>query len=77
MKLDSSRQIFKNTEISNSIKFRPVKTEFHAGQTEGRIDRQTNRHDEYCFLALGFLHGVRGKFPDDVSETAVVSHLHW
>ena len=25
----------------------------------------------YCFLALGLLHGVRNKFTNDVSETAV------
>jgi hypothetical protein len=27
----------------------------------------------YRFLVLGILHGVRGKFPDDVSGTAVGS----
>jgi hypothetical protein len=26
---------------------------------------------QYCFLALGFVHGVRGEFTDDVSEIAV------
>jgi hypothetical protein len=25
----------------------------------------------FYFLVLGFLHGVRGEFTDDVSETAV------
>jgi hypothetical protein len=36
---------------------------------------------EYCFLVLVFLHGVRGEFTDDVSETAVgpisTGHDQW
>lgn len=27
---------------------------------------------KFCFLALGFLHGVQGEFTDDVLEIAVV-----
>ena len=36
---------------------------------------------EYCFLVLVFLHGVRGEFTDEVSETAVgpifTGHDQW
>jgi hypothetical protein len=39
MELDLSRQILKNTEISNLLKIRLVGAEFHA-------DGQTDIHDE-------------------------------
>jgi len=48
MDLYFPRQIFKNTQISNFTKIRPVGAElFHAdGQTDGRMDRRTDRHDK-------------------------------
>jgi hypothetical protein len=36
------------------------------------LDFRLSPWSEYCFLFLGYLHGVRSKFTDDVWETAVV-----
>jgi hypothetical protein len=36
-----------------------------------RNNPEKQRYGVICFLALSFLHGVRGEFTDDVSETAV------
>jgi hypothetical protein len=37
------------------------------------LDFKFSPLNEYWFLVLGFLHGVRGEFSDDVSVAAVVS----
>jgi hypothetical protein len=44
MKLEFSRQIFENTQISNCMKIHPMGAElFHAdGQTDGRTDERTD-----------------------------------
>ena len=39
----------------------------------GRVDFRLSPWNEYCFLVLGVLHGVRGEFTDDVSKNAVGS----
>ena len=44
MKLEFSRQIFEKAQISNVLKIRSVGTELL--HEDGRIDTQTNRHDE-------------------------------
>ena len=33
--------------------------------------------NEYWFFVLGFMHGMRGEFSDDVSGASCGSHLHW
>ena len=48
MKVEFSRQIFEKSEISNSIKIRPVGADLlHAnGHTDGWTDGRTNGYDE-------------------------------
>jgi hypothetical protein len=47
MKLEFSRQIFKNTDISNFMKIRPAGAEFHAdGRTDG-LDEANSRFSQF------------------------------
>jgi hypothetical protein len=60
MKLEFSRQTFENAQISNLKEIRPVRGElFHAdGQTEGRVDRQTDR-TKLTVALRNFVSGVK------------------
>jgi len=59
MKLEFSRQISKNSQISNFIKVCPVVAELlHCGwidtETDGRTDRQTDRQTDMTQLIVSF-----------------------
>ena len=65
MKVEFSGQIFQNDHVSVSSFMKIRKAElFHAdGRTGGRMDRQTDRHDEVYSLVLHFCDGAKQRSP--------------